>query len=128
MLPATILIIDEAPEHRDVMGRVLRATGYTVLEASPGPDTLDWAEQQSPDLILINLSLPGQPGWETARQIRSRAALTNTPVLGTTVFTTLISTRHATQIGCAGRIDKPFDLDELLSRVSGLLPRPAVAA
>jgi CheY-like chemotaxis protein len=121
MAPHTILIIDEAADHRDVLGRLLRATGYRVIEIDPGPSALDRAEQEQPDLIFVGLSLPGQPGWETARQVRTRAPLANTPMIGATVFSALLPHRLVEAIGCLDRLDKPFDFDYLLTRVRGIL-------
>ncbi|MDZ4717827.1 MAG: response regulator [Roseiflexaceae bacterium] len=121
----TILIIDDAAEHRDILSRLLRATGYDVFEVLPGPDALARAMQVQPDLILANLSLPGQPGWETVRQLRTHAPLAHTPVLGTTVFTTLVPRWRVQSIGCTDCVDKPFDFDMVLSRVRGLLPLAA---
>jgi CheY-like chemotaxis protein len=117
----TIVIIDDAADHRDVLCRLLRATGYQVVELAPGPDAAEQAERARPDLILVGLSLPGQPGWETARQLRTRAPLAATPVIGATVFPSLLSRRRVQAIGCSERLDKPFDFDDLLARVERLL-------
>ena len=121
----TILIIDDAADHRDVLGRLLRATGYHVIEIEPGPHALDYAEQARPDLIFVGLSLPGQPGWETARQLRTRAPLAHTPLIGATVFASLLPQRWVEAIGCLDRLEKPFDFDYLLTRVRGILPLAA---
>lgn len=119
--PHTIVIIDDAPDHRDILVRLLRATGYRVVELAPGPDAAAQAEHACPDLILIGLSLPGQPGWETARQLRTRAPLAATPVLGATLFPSLHTRRRVQSIGCWDRLDKPYDFDYLLARVRNLL-------
>ncbi|HEY3228430.1 MAG TPA: response regulator, partial [Roseiflexaceae bacterium] len=63
----TIMIVDETPDHRSILRRLLAAVGYRVLEAASGADALDQARDVRPDLILMALSLPGQPGWDTAR-------------------------------------------------------------
>jgi DNA-binding response OmpR family regulator len=126
---STILIIDDSAEHRDIVSRLLRAADFTVYEAQPGLEALNIANTQQPDLILLGLSLPGQPGWETARQLRNRAALRHVPILGATVFNALISRARARAIGCADYVDKPFDLDVLLARIHSLLgPAPTLAA
>lgn len=127
----TILIIDDAADHRDILSRLLRATGYRVLEAAPGPEALSQAQGELPDLILLGLSLPGQAAWETAQQLHRRESLAQTPILGTTVYTTLLKYSHIQALGCIDYVDKPFDMDELLARISYLLPEsplPAIAA
>jgi CheY-like chemotaxis protein len=122
----TILIIDDTADHRDILSRLLRATGYDVFEVIPGPDALTRALQVHPDLILADLSLPGQPGWETICQLRTHAPLAETPVIGTTVFSTLLPRwRTQSSIGCTDYVDKPFDLDYILERVRDLLPLAA---
>jgi CheY-like chemotaxis protein len=124
-MPATILVIEDALDYRDIVCRMLRSRGFEVLESAPGPEAVDRAEQVVPDLIMVGLSLPGNPGWETARTLRTRAKLERTPMIGTTVLTTLISPRQARSIGCVDRIDSPANLDELIYHVEGLLAQAA---
>jgi CheY-like chemotaxis protein len=123
----TIMIIDDTPDHRDLLSRLLRAVGYQVLEAAPGQDALEQACGARPDLILTTLSLPGQPAWETARQLRDQPVLAGTPILGASVYNPLLTPSRAHAIGCADYVDKPFDLDDLLRRIMLLLPGPAQA-
>ncbi len=118
----TIMIIDDTPDHRDMLGHLLRAVGYRVLEAIPGQAALDQARGERPDLILTALSLPGQPAWETARLLRDQPALADTPILGASVYNPLLTPSRAQALGCADYVDKPFDLDDLLRRILLLLP------
>ena len=122
----TILIVDDAPDHRDILVRLLRATGYHVVEAAPG-EALARAAGARPDLILFGLSLPGQRAWEAARQIHASSDLAGTPILGSTLYTTLIKHSWVQAIGCIDYVDKPFDLDDLLQRISGLLREPTLS-
>ncbi|HET9224753.1 MAG TPA: response regulator [Roseiflexaceae bacterium] len=126
----TIMIVDETPDHRRILRLLLAAVGYRVLESS-GDDALDRVSAEQPDLILMAISLPGHPGWETARRLCAQPALAETPILGTTVYNTLLTAPRVRAIGCVDFVDKPFDLDDLLYRISRLLPevpRPAFAA
>jgi two-component system cell cycle response regulator DivK len=126
----TIMIVDEIADHRSILRRLLDAVGYRVLESS-GADALDRARAERPDLILMALSLPGHPGWETARLLCAQPALAGTPILGTTVYNTLLTAPRVRAIGCIDFVDKPFNLDDLLYRISRLLPdgpRAAFAA
>jgi len=118
----TIMIIDDTPDHRDMLGRLLRAVGYRVLEAIPGQAALDQARGERPDLILTALSLPGQPAWETARLLRNQQTLADTPILGASVYSPLLTLSRAQALGCADYVNKPFDLDDLLRRILLLLP------
>jgi CheY-like chemotaxis protein len=118
----TILIVDDTPDHRTLIGRLLRAVGYQVIECAPGADALTTAAAAQPDLILTALSLPGQPAWETARQLAEQPALAHTPILGATVYNTLLPWSRIRALGCTDLVNKPFDLDELLGRITMLLP------
>ena len=127
----TILLIEEAADHRDVLSRLLRASGYRVVEADPGPEALAQAQGFAPDLILLGLSLPGQRSWETARALHGRAALARIPIRAATVYTTLLRRSRVLALGCADCVEKPYDLDDLLRRIRRLLPDtplPALAA
>jgi two-component system cell cycle response regulator DivK len=131
MARRTIMIIDEIPDHRTILCHLLRAEGYRVLEALPDEEALDRARSEPPDLILTALSLPGRPDWEITRRLRAQPALEHTPILGTTVYNTLLSASRVRAIGCADYVHKPFDIDDLLDRISSLLPdapHPAMAA
>jgi CheY-like chemotaxis protein len=97
----TIMIIDDTPDHCAMLGRLLRAVGYRVLEAIPGQAALDQARGERPDLILTALSLPGQPAWETARLLRDQLALADTPILGASVYSPLLTLSRAQALGCA---------------------------
>jgi DNA-binding response OmpR family regulator len=125
MASRTIMIVDEAHDHRDILSRLLRATGYRVVEAEPGEVALDRARSEVPDLILMALSLPGQPAWETARALRTLPTLDATPILGATMLTTLLTHSRVRALGCVDYVDKPFDLDGLLERIRELLADPA---
>lgn len=118
----TIMIIDDTADHRDMLGRLLRAVGYRVLEAIPGQAALDQARGELPDLILTALSLPGQPAWETTRQLRDQPTLADTPILGASVYSPLLTHSRAQALGCADYVNKPFDVDDLLRRIGLLLP------
>lgn len=122
MSDRTILIIDEAADHRDILCRLLRATGYNVVEASPGPELLNAAPTFAPDLILLDLTVPGYTGWDTARQLRNHSGLRHVPIVGATLFTTLWSQAGVKAVGCNDYFDKPFDLDLVLRRIRSLLP------
>jgi CheY-like chemotaxis protein len=118
----TIMIVDDTADHRGMLRHLLDAVGYRVLEASSGADAIDQACSERPDLILMALTPPGHPGWDAARLLAAQATLRHTPILGTTIYNTLLTAPRARAIGCADFVDKPFDLDELLVRIGALLP------
>ena len=125
------MIVDEMPDHRHILCRLLNAEGYRVLEADCGADALHQACAERPDLILLALSPPGQPGWETVRLLHAQPALASTPILGTTVYNTLLTAPRVRALGCVDFVDKPFDIDDLLRRIDRLLsgePQSVLAA
>jgi CheY-like chemotaxis protein len=122
------MIIDDTPDHRSILCRLLGSAGYRVLEAATSSDALDQARDEQPDLILMALSLPGHPSWETARLLAAQPAFAHTPILGTTIYNTLLTAPRVRSLGCADFVDKPFDIDDLLRRISLLLPNAPRAA
>lgn len=122
MLPYTILIIDDTADHRDVLGRLLRSVGYQVVEAATGEEALRAACAVRPDLILTAVSLPGQPAWNTTRRLHAEPDLATTPILGATLYNTLLPWSWIRTLGCVDLVNKPFDLDDLLRRIALLLP------
>lgn len=128
MARRTILIVDEAADHRDILARLLRFSGYHVVEAAPSNAVDHVFSGIRPDLILCSLSLPGQHAWETVRQLRTLPEIAAVPILGATVYTTLIKRSWAQAIGCVDYVDKPFDLDALIECVRNLLSAPAIIA
>ncbi|MGB9751889.1 MAG: response regulator [Roseiflexus castenholzii] len=128
MAHRTILIIDEDPDHRAILVRLLRFSGYHVIEAAPSNAPDRFSSGIRPDLILCSLSLPGQCAWETVRQLHTLSEIAAVPILATTVYTTLIKRSQVQSIGCVDYIDKPFDLDGLITYVRNLLSPPAIAA
>lgn len=122
----TILIVDETQDHREILRHFLQVVGYRVIAVASSQEALVQARSEQPDLILAALSLPGQPAWETARALRDTPELAGTPILGTTVYTTLLTLSRVRAIGCNDFIAKPVDFDGLLYQIGRLMP-PAFA-
>lgn len=127
MAKRTILIIDDTPDHRNLLRLLLQSVGYRVITARSAEATAR-VQDERPDLIVAELSLPGHSAWEAARALRAMPALAETPILGTTVYNTLISTARAESVGFAGYVEKPFNIDYLLHRIGQLLPSAAPRA
>ena len=133
----TILVVDDEPDIRSVVGQVLREAGYRVLAAANGAEALERMHEQTPDGVVLDLSMPLMDGKGFLAACRADPAYTHVPVA---LFTT------ATNIGGIGEtldvqayLSKPFDLDELtevIARLVGQAPaatpepgaRPRVAA
>ena len=123
---ATILVVEDSSEVRDLLRRLLIASDYSVLIATDGASALDTAFAEQPDLIVLDVGLPGQSGFEVAQELRRRAF--NAPVLMLTARDAVIDRVTGLDAGADDYLAKPFDNLELLARVKALLRRSSIRA
>jgi two-component system, OmpR family, KDP operon response regulator KdpE len=122
MTSARILIVDDEPQIRRVLRTTLTAQGYTVTEARTGDEALEQIRNERPDLILLDVNMPGISGLETCREIR---ATTDIPVIMLTVRNTEHDKVQALDAGADDYVVKPFGSEELLARIRAALRRMA---
>ena len=113
----TILIVDDTPANLRLLARDLEERGLSVLVAQDGEDALFLAKKERPDLILLDVMMPGINGFETCRRLKQLEEVRDTPV----IFMTALSD-HADKLAgfTAGAVDyvtKPFDVEEVLARI-----------
>jgi CheY-like chemotaxis protein len=127
--PLTVLIVDDYQDALDVWELFLRAEGFAVLTAANGPDALAHATVSVPDMIVMDIQLPGLSGLEVARELRRNVSTRHIPLIaatGRSLATQLDEVRGA---GFDAVIVKPCDPDVLLAEIRRLLagaePRPA---
>ena len=125
--PPAILVVDDEPSIRRLIGAALRAEGYRVLLAADGPQALDLAARGNPDLVLLDVALPLLSGHEVLRRLRLSPATARTPVLLLSGLASPLEAGPARSLGAQGVIAKPFSPAELLRRVAEALPRPLLA-
>ncbi len=113
-----ILAVDDAPENLDVVKGLL-SPHYTVKAAVNGQMALKIAEKQSPDLILLDIRMPGMDGYEVCRRLKADEATAGIPVIFLTGEADVTS--EVAAVGGAGYIKKPIDSDTLLARVEDCL-------
>lgn len=118
---ARILIVEDNEMNRDMLTRRLRRRGYAVLEALDGRQGLAVAHAESPDLILMDMSLPEVDGWEATRQLKSAAATRAIPVIALTAHAMADDRRQALAAGCDDYETKPIELRRLLRKMEALL-------
>ena len=116
-----ILIVDDDRSNLELASKILRASGYEVLAARDGQEAVAVALHEDPDLILMDLSLPGLNGWEATRQIRARAVRAM-PVLALTAHAMVGDREQALAAGCTDYLSKPYKPAELRAKVAQLLP------
>ena len=107
-----ILYIDDDPVNRSLVNRVLTNYNFQVVEAKSGLEGIDLARQERPDLILIDINMPGLDGHETTTRMRGINALEKTPIIALTARTTRGERELALAAGCDGYITKPIDVDQ----------------
>jgi two-component system KDP operon response regulator KdpE len=117
---ANILVVDDEPQIRRVMRSTLSSQGYVISEAKTGEEALEMMRKERPDLILLDVNMPGMGGLETCREIR-RAS--DAPIIMLTVRNAERDKVAALDAGADDYVVKPFGIEELLARIRAALRR-----
>jgi two-component system response regulator MprA len=120
-MKAHILIVDDDTRITDLLRRILAYEGYSVAVAATGSDALDRTLERSPDLIILDIMLPGIDGLEVARRLR--AAGDQVPILMLTARDAIADRVKGLETGADDYLVKPFAHEELLARVKAMLRR-----
>jgi two-component system, OmpR family, response regulator MprA len=115
-----VLVVDDDPQIRETLKRQLHYEGYVVTEAGDYRGAFDAMERNPPDLVILDLMLPGMGGVEIARVIRQR---NDVPILMLTAKGTLEDKVQGLDSGADDYVVKPFEADELMARVRALMRR-----
>ena len=121
----TILIVEDNEMNRDMLSRRLERKGYQVLIAVDGEMGINVAREKSPDLILMDMSLPVMDGWEATRLIKADDRLKHIPVIALTAHAMANDRDKALEAGCDDYDTKPIELPRLLAKMEALLPPTA---
>ena len=106
---------------RDILSRRLRKNGYEVLLAVDGSDGIAAAAREHPDLILMDMSLPGIDGWEAVRELRRRPDIAGIPVIALTAHTLPGDRERTLAAGCDEYEPKPVEMAQLIDKIESLL-------
>jgi two-component system KDP operon response regulator KdpE len=117
---ANILVVDDEPQIRRVLRSTLSFRGYVIAEASSGEEALEMVHKVKPDLILLDMNLPGISGIETCRELRR---FSDAPIIMVTVRNAERDKVVALDAGADDYVTKPFGIEELLARVRASLRR-----
>ena len=119
-----ILVVDDSADNVAVMSLNLQELGYRVVTATNGEEAIGVAEQTLPNLILMDISMPGLDGFAATRRIRENDNLRDVPVVAVTAFGTEGFQRAAYDVGVSGYLTKPVDFDRMHQLVARLLTQP----
>ncbi|HTI13047.1 MAG TPA: response regulator transcription factor [Dictyobacter sp.] len=119
----TILVVDDESVLLDTIGYNLEQSGYRVVTAADGVSALDAARREDPDLIVLDIMLPGMDGLEVCRQLRREDRTATTPIIMLTAKGDEIDKVVGLEVGADDYVTKPFGRRELLARVRALLRR-----
>ncbi|MDE3153553.1 MAG: response regulator [Acidobacteriota bacterium] len=116
-----VLLVDDYPDAREMYSEYLGFAGYDVVEATSGPEAIDKAERLCPDIILMDLSLPGMDGWEATRRLKSGPRTRSIPVVALTGHALSGHFDQARRAGCDAFVTKPCLPDALVAEIQKLL-------
>lgn len=117
-----ILVIEDHEDNRRIVRDLLTSVGYEIIEAVTGEEGVTAAELYIPDLILMDIQLPGLDGYETTRRIKANPALRHIPIIAVTSYALSGDDIKAYEAGCDGYVSKPFSPRALLAKIRGYLP------
>lgn len=114
---AKLLLVEDNPMNRDMLRRRLERKGFEITTAVDGLDAIERAVADTPDLVLMDLSLPGIDGWEATRRLKENDATRDIPVIALTAHAMSGEKERALSAGCNDYDTKPIDLPRLLAKI-----------
>jgi CheY-like chemotaxis protein len=118
-----LLLVEDNEEGRDGLSRHLRRKGYAILHAVDGRQGVEVARAETPDLILMDMSLPVLDGWEATRQLKAGTATRGIPVIALTAHAMAGDRERALEAGCDDYDTKPIEFARLLAKIEALLEK-----
>lgn len=122
-MPATILLVDDDAAARRMMRRVLVRFGYDVIEAADGAAAVATARERLPELLVLDIRMPGElSGLDAAAILREDATTAHIPIVIVSASTHLDAREMALEVGCDAFVEKPVDFDELQRVLATFVP------
>lgn len=117
-----VLVIEDHEDNRRIMRDLFTSAGYEVIEALTGEEGVTAAETHHPDLILMDIQLPGIDGYETTRRIKANPDLSGITIIAVTSYALSGDDAKAFEAGCDDYIAKPFSPRKLLAKIREYVP------
>jgi len=118
-----ILLVEDNEMNRDMLSRRLIRKGYEVILAIDGQSGVESAQANTPDLVLMDMSLPIVDGWEATRRLKADVATKHIPIIALTAHAMSNDRERALEAGCDDYDTKPVDLPRLLGKIEAALDR-----
>lgn len=116
-----ILLVEDNEMNRDMLSRRLLKAGFEMVIAVNGERAIDLARSEAPDLILMDISLPGLDGWEATRRLKARPETRSIPIIALTAHAMAGDREKSLAAGCNDYDTKPIDFRRLVEKIQGLL-------
>jgi two-component system cell cycle response regulator DivK len=123
-----VLLVDDYPDAREMYAEYLDFSGFEVVEAANGMEALQRAIDTTPDIILMDLSLPVMDGWEATRRLKADARTAHIPVVALTGHALAGISEGARKAGCDAFVIKPCLPEDLVKEIRKVLDAPAASA
>jgi two-component system, OmpR family, alkaline phosphatase synthesis response regulator PhoP len=117
----SILVVDDDPEIVTLLSTRLSRRGYKISTASDGTRAIELVKKEMPDLVLLDVMMPGKSGWEVARALKQDPATQNVKIMMVTAIGEKTNEITAPIYGADAHIDKPFEFEKLEKMIQGLL-------
>ena len=117
-----ILVVEDTEDNRQIIRDLMTSAGYELIEAVDGIEGVAAAEREKPDLILMDIQLPGIDGYEATHRIRGIPALAKVPIIAVKSYALSGDEAKTRAAGCDGYVAKPFSPRQLLAKVREFLP------
>ena len=119
-----ILVVDDEPYMLEILQARLESNGYSVITAINGEDCLKKAGEDKPDLVLMDILLPGMSGFEVAKRLKENDLTKNIPIIMVTALIGEDAIAKGLKSGATYFISKPFDSQELLTEIKTVIEKP----
>jgi CheY-like chemotaxis protein len=120
-----VLLVEDNEMNRDMLSRRLERRGFQMLIATDGEEGVNLAQSGRPDLILMDMSLPGMDGWEATRRLKGCEDTRKIPIIALTAHAMASDEQKAREAGCDDFDTKPIDLERLLEKMRRFIALPA---
>lgn len=118
---STILYVEDNPENRMLVRRILQAEGYRVLEAQNATHAVEVVQNEKPDLVLMDINMPDIDGYTLTTQFKAMTQFQKVPIIALTANVMRGDRERTLEAGCDGYIQKPIDVDELPNQIKRFL-------